>query len=189
MSLWIYIYFWLSVQIKKIFFQSVFLLSGRLVLHSFRVSFLIGGIQDWKKISLYLNSSNLAWRIPWTESLVSYSPENLKELDVINTFTFTLGFITYTFNLLCPSGNVPFGIWWRTLTTVYSHFLPPEFWAILSHTLLLYMLQASYCIFFYFCSNQGLENFFYEEIVNILGFVYHMVSITSYLYHCSSKKP
>ena len=33
-------------------------------------------------------SSILAWEIPWTETLVGYSPWGLKELNMISSFIF-----------------------------------------------------------------------------------------------------
>ena len=48
------------------------------------------------------HSSILAWRIPWTESLVGYSPQITKSWTQLSDFTFTFTFIQlicYTFSL------------------------------------------------------------------------------------------
>ena len=42
----------------------------------------IPGLEDPLKKEMATHSSIVAWRIPWTESLVGFSPWHLKELDM-----------------------------------------------------------------------------------------------------------
>ena len=39
------------------------------------------GLEDPLEEGMATHSSTLAWRIPWTESLVGYSPQGRKESD------------------------------------------------------------------------------------------------------------
>ena len=38
------------------------------------------GVEDPLEVGMATHSSILAWRIPWSEELVGYSPDGLKEL-------------------------------------------------------------------------------------------------------------
>ena len=47
------------------------------------------GQEDPLKKGIAIHSSILAWRIPWTEDLVGYSPWGLKELDIAEQLILT----------------------------------------------------------------------------------------------------
>ena len=49
------------------------------------------GLEDPLEEEMETQSSILAWRIPWTESLVSYSPRDRKELDTIERLSTPYG--------------------------------------------------------------------------------------------------
>ena len=46
------------------------------------------GWEDPLEKEMAIHSSTLAWKIPWTRSLICYSPWGHKELDMTVTFTF-----------------------------------------------------------------------------------------------------
>ena len=47
------------------------------------------GWEDSLEKGMVTHSSILAWRIPWTEDLVGYSPWGLKELDIAEQLILT----------------------------------------------------------------------------------------------------
>ena len=51
------------------------------------------GWEDLLEKEMAIHSSILAWRIPWTEDLVGYSPWGHKELDTTEQLTLSLSYI------------------------------------------------------------------------------------------------
>ena len=83
------------------------------------------GLEDPLEEEMETHSSILAWRIPWTESLVGYSPRARKELDTIEQLSTPYSghehWISPDWNTVGTEHVLRFGslpsFWWQELTT------------------------------------------------------------------------
>ena len=73
------------------------------------------GWEDYLEEELATHSNSLAWKIPWTEELVGYSPQGCKELDTSEhrTFysTFYFAIVVDAFHSVVSNSLQPHGLW------------------------------------------------------------------------------
>ena len=83
------------------------------------------------------HSSTLAWKIPWTRSLVGYSPWGPKESDMTEQLHFSLS-IPFSFDSLPSAVTVPLYSYWS------SHLPPPIIQGLVLPSILFSALSPSH---------------------------------------------